>query len=289
VAAALRAADPVGAVAAERETNWRSGYPGHLRRLVEAGLPSRAAALAIAAGGLHAVHDRFRFRGPDGEEIALQAATVEDGPAAATVTVVGQGQPETAFSLPIGGERLSGTELGAQLDAWTRAGVLEPSAADLVRAVVAHPEWLRLDGRTVVVLGAGAEMGPLPSRLRWGARVAAVGLPRAEVWSRVMQVARRGAGTLLAPAADTDEAVPGLDLLTEIAAATSWVGGIDGPLVLGNYVYADGVRNLRLAAAVDALTVQLQVTRPQTAFAFLATPTDVFAVPGEVVQYALGA
>ena len=49
--------------------------------------------------------------------------------------------------------------------------------ADAVGAVLDHPEWLRLDGRTVAVLGAGAEMGPLVPLLRWGARVAAVDLP----------------------------------------------------------------------------------------------------------------
>ena len=51
VAAALGGVDPVGAAAAERETNWRSGYPGHFRRLVEAGLADRSAALTIAEGG----------------------------------------------------------------------------------------------------------------------------------------------------------------------------------------------------------------------------------------------
>ena len=32
---------------------------------------------------------------------------------------------------------------------------------------------------------------------------------------------------------------------------------MDGPLVLGNYVYADGAANVLLASAVDALTVRL--------------------------------
>lgn len=40
--------DPAGALAAEQETAWRSGYPVHFRRLVEAGLASRAAALRVA-------------------------------------------------------------------------------------------------------------------------------------------------------------------------------------------------------------------------------------------------
>ena len=53
--------------------------------------------------------------------------------------------------------------------------------------------------------------------------------------------------------------------------------------MLGNYVYADGAANVRLAAAVDALTVRLQADRDDVALAFLATPTDVFAVPAEAV------
>ena len=40
--------DAAGALAAERETNWRGGYLTHFRRLVEAGLPSGAAARTIA-------------------------------------------------------------------------------------------------------------------------------------------------------------------------------------------------------------------------------------------------
>ena len=58
---------------------------------------------------------------------------------------------------------------------------------------------------------------------------------------------------------------------------------MDGPLVLGNYVYADGAANVRLSAAVDALTVRLQARRDDVALAFLATPTDVFTVPADAV------
>jgi hypothetical protein len=56
--------------------------------------------------------------------------------------------------------------------------------------------------------------------------------------------------------------------------------------VLGNYVYADGVTNLRVSAAVDALTAHLLGARNDVTLGFLATPTDVFAVPTEVVQHA---
>ena len=75
----------------------------------------------------------------------------------------------------------------------------------------------------------------------------------------------------------------GFDLADDIPAVADWLAGVDGPLVLGNYVYADGAANVRVASAVDALTVRLQAERPDLALAFLATPTDVFAVPPNAV------
>src|ERR1700728_399252 len=76
---------------------------------------------------------------------------------------------------------------------------------------------------------------------------------------------------------------PGRDLTDDIPAVADWLAAVDGPLVLGNYVYADGAANVQLAAAVDALTVRLSAARGDVALAFLATPTDVFAVPADAV------
>ena len=50
-------------------------------------------------------------------------------------------------------------------------------------------------------------------------------------------------------------------------------------------VYADGGVNLRLSAATDALAVHLS-QRADVALAYLATPTDVFVVPGDAVAQA---
>ena len=66
--------------------------------------------------------------------------------------------------------------------------------------------------------------------------------------------------------------------------ATGWVCGLPGQLVVGNYVYADGATNVRVSTAVDAMTRIVRLARPDTALSFLATPTDVFAVPGEAVD-----
>jgi hypothetical protein len=52
-------------------------------------------------------------------------------------------------------------------------------------------------------------------------------------------------------------------------------------------VYADGAVNARVSCAVDALTAHVVESRPDTALAFLATPTDAFAVPPEAVAYSV--
>ncbi|HJR39476.1 MAG TPA: hypothetical protein VJ819_13925 [Nocardioidaceae bacterium] len=291
VADALRSVDPAGALAAEQETNWRSGYLVHFRRLVEAGLPSNEAALSIANAGLASLHDRMRTLDGDGRELQLDTLlTAAPERALRSVEVTGNGERETELSLPYHGDRLRGDALLRRLDEWVAEGVMEPSAAEAVRTVAAHPQWLALPDHTVAVLGAGAEIGPLPTLLRWGARVAGVDLPRPPIWQRVLESARRGAGTLLAPVSDgADVEEAGADLIGEVPAVADWLAGLPGRLVLGNYVYADGATNVRVSVAVDALTLRLQAGRDDVALAFLATPTDVFAVPADAVAHSSAA
>ncbi len=297
VAGALRQVDPAGALAAEHDANWRTGYLVHCRRLVEAGLTSKDAALSVARDGLESAHQRMRVATAGGAEVALDSLlSASAQQAVGTVTVSGTGAAETELSLPYRGDRLRGSALLRQLDAWAGRGVVEPSCAAAVGAVAAHPEWLGLPGRTIAVLGAGAEVGPLPVLLSWGARVMAVDLPAPPLWERVLDTARCSAGTLLVPvpagpagrrrpeaAAGTIGQQAGLDLISEVPAVADWLAAADGPLVLGNYVYADGGANVRVSAAVDALTLRLRAARDDVALAFLATPTDVFAVPGDAV------
>jgi hypothetical protein len=302
VADALTRADPAGALAASRETNWRAGYLTHFRTLVEAGLASRQAAVSVAHDGLASLHQRMRVTSADGTESGLDSlVSAAARHELATVTVTGTGVPQRVLSVPYRGERLSGDALLRRLEAWVTAGVIEPSCADAVAKVAASPEMLALTGRTVAVLGAGAEIGPLPVLLSWGIRVAAVDLPRPVIWERVLGMARDRAGTLLAPVAragpddgtggrtggaaddpDLAERV-GFDLTGDVPAVADWLASTDGPLTLGNYVYADGAANVRVASAVDALTLRLTAGRSDVSLAFLATPTDVFAVPAEAV------
>ena len=283
LAEALHKADPVGARAVENETNWRRNYLTHFRRAVEAGIGEAPAAHSIAADGLKAIHNEMRY---DGIPLDDAIGTLPLAQAFHTQTVVGTEEPDTTLSIPYKGERLSGSALLDQLDAWVSHGVITSSCADAVRTVQANPEWLRLEGDTVVILGAGAEMGPLRALLRWGADVVAVDLPDVELQDRITQLATHGAGRVHLPARIvTDTPVPvGANIVTELPALAHWLEGIDGRLILGNYCYADASMHVRVAMAGDALGLHLTSQRPDTALAFLATPTDVFAVPREEVD-----
>ena len=299
VADALSQTDPAGALAAGQERNWRKGYLAHFRRLIEAGLPSGEAAVSVARAGLDSLHRRMRVIDGGGAETGLdtlRSASARRFPAA--VTVKGTGEADRELSVPYRGERLRGDVLLRRLEAWVAAGIIEPSCADAIRTVAAHPQWLALPGRTVVVLGAGAEVGPLPALLSWGVQVIGIDLPSPPVWRRVLDTAHHSGGTFTIPVAGQHPAgeagevlaeCAGLDLAGDVPAAADWLAAVDGPLVLGNYVYADGAANVRVSSAVDALTARLQTARRDVALAFLATPTDVFAVPPDAVTCSLDA
>lgn len=302
VASALRTVDPVGARATEHETNWRSGYLVHYRRLVEAGVGDGAGARRMAADGLAALYARMRYVRPDGDEVAIADVFAAPpgagpdgggaaGPALRTVTVAGVGRVDRELSLPYRGQRLRGGALHRQLDDWVTAGVVEPSCAEAVRLVAANPDWLDLSDQRLVVLGAGAEMGPVHAVLRWGGEVVAVDLPRPPLWSRLLETARRYGGRLHVPVpTDRDGGElagrAGADLLHQLPAVARWLTGFDGRLVLGNYVYADGATNARVSMAVDVLAEHVRGVHGEVGLAFLATPTDVFAVPADAVAQA---
>lgn len=271
VADALRPVDPAAADAAERETDWRRNYLRHFRALVEAGLSGEGAGgYTIAEAGLLSLHARMRYVREDGEFTLAQALLAAPARPYTTTEVTGTGKPDREL------------DLVHRLDAWVAAGVIEESAADAVREVADNPDWLDLSDLKFALLGAGAEMGPLKWLLGWGATVLAVDLPRPALWERIAGVAEASGGRLLAPVAA--DGTPGADLGADFPAIASWLLGFDGQLVLGNYGYAPGSAYPKLAAAVDALAVYVRQQRPETALAVLATPTDVYAVPGEAVE-----
>lgn len=296
VADAVRGFDHELADGVEALGDWRAGYLDPFRRLT---VLEGSAPVEIASAGLASVHARFAVD-VGGRDLPLDVAVaegVEDAERAPSLhpfVVEGAGPAApSGLSVPYAGGRLADEDLDARLDAWLAAGTVEPSFATAVRAVAAHPQWLDARGLTVVVLGAGAEMGPLVSLLRWGAHVVAVDLPRPAIWRRLIEVARLSPGRLtvpvsvpLAPNASDDDVAEaaGVDLLTQAPEVLAWLRRIEGPFTVGHYVYADGALHTRASVAVDAVTAGLLAARDDVSLAFLATPTDAFLVPAEVVE-----
>ncbi|MDQ3940171.1 MAG: hypothetical protein M3238_02345 [Actinomycetota bacterium] len=283
---AVRAVDPDVAARIERTKDWRKGYIAPITDIVAAGTASAKDALRIAADGLDAVKRNLTFV-RDGDELPLRDAVTSHGePGFRTATIEGGGPGTTELEVPYRGRSLRGDDLLRQLETWERAGTIEPSGRAALELVLAHPEWLDLSDRHFVLLGAASEMGPLQPLCSWRANVIAVDLPRPALWEHIVGVARAGAGRLHFPTSSADAAesttAAGVDLLTHTPEVRGWLDSFEQPFTVGNYVYADGATFVRLAGAVDVLIDDLLSRRRDLSIAYLATPTDVFGVPGDV-------
>jgi hypothetical protein len=226
-----------------------------------------------------------------------RAMATPGAPGLGTLRLAGEGPPGPArWEVPYRGSLLHGDALARRIDRWAAAGVIEPSCAQALHAARTHPDWFDLSDRRIALLGAGSEAGPLGWLARWRANLVAVDLPRPAVWKRIGERVRAGNGTLAAPlagpasaAGDDDPARAGADLLTQAPEVAAWLGAQHGPLDLGAIAYADGEKHLRLTLAMDAVAATLSAAEPRTTLAWLATPTDVFAVPQALAEAVIAA
>ncbi len=281
-AAALRVLDGPGADALLQERDWRHRYPQHLKRLVECQAAAPARVVASCRAGLDAAWAELPFLVAGGPLPLREAMARPQGAALRSLTLRGEGPPQPArWEVPLGGRRLSGDALARQIDRWEQGRIAEPGCAAALRRALAHPEWFDLSDRSLVLLGAGSEAGPLEWLARWRARIVAVDLPRAAIWQRIVQRVRAGNATLLAPttAADDDLQHAGADLLTQTPEIAAWLGALAQPLDIGALAYLDGERHVRVSLAMDAIAATLVAADARHTLAWMATPTDVFAVP----------
>jgi hypothetical protein len=203
--------------------------------------------------------------------------------------------------VPYRGQRLHGDALARQIDRWQASGVAEPGHCEALRRLLAHPQWFDLADRRILLLGAGSEAGPLAWLAKWRAQILAVDLPRPALWKRIAATVQAGNAELLAPratdAADAADAadditICGADLLTQAPEIAAWAaragvapgGGGAAPLDIGHLAYADGERHVRVALAMDAIGATLSEHDARTTLAFMATPTDLFAVPEALAE-----
>lgn len=278
VAKALHPVSPIVSHEAANESDWRMGFGEYFRYMVQAGLDSPEAARSIAGAGLASLHEEMRFnQQPLANVIANPVPAFEFG----TKEVRGLEKPSTTISVPYRGQSLQGSQLIDQLRSWRGRGMITGTFETAVEEVLDHPEWLSLEGDTVVLLGALAETGPLRYLLTWGADVIAVDLPTQVATRQLTSLAESGAGRVRLPVRPESlegNAPIGANVTTELPELAAWLSGFSERLTLGHYYYTESAAHLQLAAAADALNQIVMARKPDTGAAYLLSPTGSFAV-----------
>ncbi|MGL6111240.1 MAG: hypothetical protein ACRC2B_14190 [Rubrivivax sp.] len=294
LAEALAVLDPASAERCLGERRWRQAYAQHVRRLVELQAAQPALTVASCRAGLDAAWSAVQF-GRGGAALGLrEAMATPGGPPWRTLRLRGEGNAAPArWEVPYQGRRLAGDSLARRIDAWWTGGIIEESHAQALHLARKHPEWFDLSDRHLVLLGAGSEAGPLGWLANWRANIVAVDLVRPPTWKRIAQRVRAGNATLIAPLAAAnapaddarDElAHAGCDLMSQAPAIAAWLGALGQPLDLATIAYADGEKHVRVTLAMDAIAATLCAADARTTLAWMATPTDVFAVPQALAE-----
>jgi hypothetical protein len=294
LAAAMRPLDESVAARCLAERDWRHAYPLHLRRLIELQAARPKATVASCRAGLDAAwHELVFLR--DGQTLTLREAMASSaGAPLRTLRLRGTRDSAPArWEVPYKGRRLHGDALARRIDAWAAAGVIEASNAQALHLARCHPEWFDLSDRHLVLLGAGSEAGPLASLAQWRANIVAIDLARGPTWKKIVQRVRAGNGQLIAPVvasaslggdAEQDLQLAGCDMLTQTPEIAAWLRQLGQPLDLFSIAYLDGERHMRVSMAMDAIAVACAAADSRCTLAWMATPTDVFAVPQPLAE-----
>ena len=292
IAEALASVDHNISVQALNEKNWRKTYPQFFKALVEHGIQNSQNPIDIAQAGLNKAHHTFEFF-RNGEKHLLKDVMQLEVQPLHTIKLKGESEAAPEWYVPYHGQKLQGDALLAQIQTWQDKGIVEPSHADALREAVAHPEWFDLSDRTMVLFGAASEAGPLTWLSKWKANIVAVDLPNSRVWGKILDTVQQGNATLYAPSVEalsehTETAVLkeklGANLLTQIPEIAQWLIRNEHQLDLAAIAYLDGEKHVRVSMAMDAIMQQVSAQKSDTSLMYMCTPTDVYAVPAEVIR-----
>ena len=292
IAEALSMVDHQSSQKALAEKNWRKRYPHYFKMLVEQGIRNGIHPITIAKQGLHKAHHSFHFY-RNGQRYLLKDM-MNDVKIENLYTIKLQGENDAApeWYVPYKGEKLKGQALLAQIQHWEDTGIIEPSHADALRTAQSHPEWFNLSDRTLVLFGAGSEAGPLTWLSKWKANIVAVDLPNQRIWGKILKTIQQGNATLYAPCSEklnpnTSTAILkeklGADLLTQTPEIAHWLSQNEHQLDLAAIAYLDGEKHVRVSMAMDSIMQHVSQEKSDTSLMFMCTPTDVYAVPKEVI------
>lgn len=292
IAEALSTVNHKLSLAALNEKNWRKNYPIYFKALVEEGIRNTQNAIQIAEQGLHKAQHSFEFY-RDGQHHSLKDAMQLETKTLHTVQFKGESNAQPEWYVPYHGKNLAGQALLDQIQVWEDTGIVEPSHAKALRTVNSHPEWFDLSDRTMVLFGAASEAGPLTWLSKWKANIVAVDLPNSRIWDKILNTIQQGNATLYAPCSEAlDSTTPiavlkeklGANLLSQTPEIAKWLTQIDQPLDLAAIAYLDGEKHVRVSMAMDSIMHYVSEHKTDTSLMYMCTPTDVYAVPEEVIH-----
>lgn len=290
IQSALQAVQSPIASKITREKNWRKNYPVYFKALVEAGIASVDHSVQIAQQGLSTAQQLFVFNRGTQQLPLADAMNQFQAQPFDTFTLKGNATAEIEpWFVPYHGQKLQGQALLEQIDRWEQQHIIEPSHAKALRTVQAHPEWFDLSERTLVLFGAGSEAGPLTWLTKWRANIVAIDLPSPAIWDKITSIVAKGNATLIAPQQASMEGKTqlGANLLTQTPEIANWLATLAQPLDLAGIAYLDGEKHVRVSMAMIAIMDKVSQLKPDSSIMFMLTPTDIYAVPKEVVQGSL--
>lgn len=259
--------------------------------LVKASAFSPDAALGAANAGIEFMHRSFQFVDPSDPTKVENFDSFMQKPTEPFKTGVVEGTQRGGkpLTVPYKGVELTGESLKQQLTKWATYGTVEADAASSISQLVDTGK-VDLTGKHFVLIGAGSAMGPFIKLLDHGATVIAIDIPGAwganpaKMWQRLIDTARKSSGKLLFPLCEDQTAAvddasliksAGCNLTEQPSKILAWLSTVapGEKLTVGNYTYLDGDLHVKLSLAADALIKGLVQQRPNTAIAFLCTPT----------------
>ena len=277
-------------LAMQQETAWRRRYPVHFRALCVGGAAEPAFSVTSAQHGLDEAWRQFKFV-RNGVAMGLRAAMNDPQPRIVSMEHRGRGASEVQpWSLPYRGRDLQGQEVRDLMGTWQDAGVVEPGHAQAIGRVLDHPEWFDLSDQYLVLLGAGAEAGPLSWLAKWRTNIVAVDMPSSRIWKKITDKVDQGNARLIAPVfagrQNRSDWVrhAGASLLTHTPEIGAWLANMSPKLSIASLAYLDGERHVRVVMAMDAICQTVFDAKTDTGRMFLGTPTDVFVVPQTVAE-----
>ncbi len=110
---------------------------------------------------------------------------------------------------------------------------------------------------------------------------------------KILETIQNGNATLYAPSLqqindsnDLNELKTklGANLLTQIPEITQWLCENPHKLDLASIAYLDGEKHVRVSIAMDSIMSNVSEQKTDSSLMYMCTPTDVYAVPKEVIE-----